>query len=79
MSHLLLFGITLGLLSRTVIGFIRFLANPFTVRAMDQWVIGGMEVTAWNEVVPVLLFLIPASRFFPFARVISARSNPAKN
>lgn len=59
MTQLLLSGITLALLSSALIALVRFLADPWTVRAMDQWMIGGLDVTSWPEVLPTLPLLLP--------------------
>lgn len=59
MTQLLLSGITLALLSSALITLVRFLANPWTVRAMDQWMIGGLDVSSWQEVAPALPLLLP--------------------
>lgn len=58
-AALLLGGITLSLISASLIMLVRFLASPLTLRAMDQWMIGGIEVTGWRDLLPSLPFLIP--------------------
>jgi ABC-type Fe3+-siderophore transport system permease subunit/ABC-type cobalamin/Fe3+-siderophores transport system ATPase subunit len=56
---LILLGITWGLISGGFIMLVRFLSNPLTMRALDQWMVGGLDVASWREVFPVFPFLIP--------------------
>jgi len=56
---LLLAGITLGLIGSAFIMLVRFMANPLTARAMDQWMVGGIEVTGWRDPLSCLVFFIP--------------------
>ncbi len=56
LTGLLLTGFTMGLVSAALIMLVRFLANPLTARAMDQWMVGGLEVSGWRDVTPCLPF-----------------------
>jgi iron complex transport system permease protein len=58
-TSLILLGITWGLISGGFIMLVRFLSNPLTMRALDQWMVGGLDVASWREVFPVFPFLIP--------------------
>ncbi len=55
---LLLAGIALGLISGAAIMLVRFIANPLTLRAMDQWMVGGLEGSSWTDVIACLPFLV---------------------
>ena len=59
LTGLLLIGVTIGLVSSALIMLVRYLANPLTMRAMDQWLVGGLEVSGWRDVAPCLPFLVP--------------------
>jgi iron complex transport system permease protein len=54
---LLLLGITIGLMCSGAIMLIRFLSSPLTARAMDHWLMGGIDVTRWSDVLPVIPLL----------------------
>ncbi|MDD2708227.1 MAG: iron chelate uptake ABC transporter family permease subunit [Verrucomicrobiae bacterium] len=58
MTGLLLIGIALSLVCSSLILLIRYLANPLAAHAMDQWMIGSIEVSGWREPLPCLPFLI---------------------
>jgi len=58
---LLLAGVTLGLICSAAILFIRYLSEPRLLVVMDRWLMGGLDVTGWNTVWPVLPFLLPGA------------------
>jgi iron complex transport system permease protein len=57
-TGLLLAGITLGLTSSALILLVRFAANPLTVSALDRWMMGGIEVTGWRDVLAAAPFAL---------------------
>jgi iron complex transport system permease protein len=58
---LLLAGVTLGLICSAAILLIRYLSEPTLVVIMDRWLMGGLDVTGWGGVWPVLPILIPGA------------------
>ena len=69
-SVLLLTGVTLGMLANSGILFLRYLARPEQVVAMDRWLMGGVDVLGFDPLpmavggVPCMLFLVAqAGRF----------------
>ncbi|MCX7044442.1 MAG: iron ABC transporter permease [Candidatus Sumerlaeota bacterium] len=58
---LLLAGVTLGLLSSAAILLVRYLSEPNLMVAMDRWLMGGLDVTGWSNVWPVLPFMVPGA------------------
>lgn len=59
LTALLLMGITMGLICSSIILLVRFLASPLTVRTLDQWMVGGIDITSWKEILPALPFVLP--------------------
>jgi iron complex transport system permease protein len=59
MTSFLLIGITINLIASATILLVRYLASPLTARAIDQWMIGGIDITGWQEILPSLPLLIP--------------------
>ncbi len=59
-SHeLLLAGVTINFFCGALLLLLRFLTDPLRVRAMDQWMMGGVQVGGWNEVLPVVAICVP--------------------
>lgn len=59
-GELLLAGVTLNFFCGAVILLLRFLTDPLRLRAMDQWMMGGVQVGGWSEVTPLAPVLLPA-------------------
>ena len=58
---LLLAGVTLGLICSAAILLIRYLSEPNLVVVMDRWLMGGLDVTGWKSLWPVLPILVPGA------------------
>lgn len=58
---LLLAGVTLGLLANSGILFLRYVAEPQHVMAMDRWLMGGVDVLGYKPVVTLLVGVAPCS------------------
>lgn len=59
--ELLLAGVTLNFFCGACILLVRFLTDPQRLRAMDHWMMGGLQVGGWGEIVPVPALLLPAA------------------
>jgi iron complex transport system permease protein len=59
--ELLLAGVTLNFFCGACILLVRFLTDPQRLRAMDHWMMGGLQVGGWAEIVPVPALLLPAT------------------
>lgn len=60
-TGLILAGVTFNFLFGGAILLVRLLAEPFTLQAMDRWLMGGLEVVGWAPVVEVVLLGTPAA------------------
>ena len=58
-SGILLAGVTLGLISSALILFVRYLASPHMLMAMDRWLMGGVDVEGYTELAALLPMLLP--------------------
>jgi iron complex transport system permease protein len=58
-NELLLAGVTLNFFFGASILLVRFLTDPLRLRAMDQWIMGGLQVGSWTELAPVPVLLAP--------------------
>jgi iron complex transport system permease protein len=59
-NELLLAGVTLNFVFAAAILLVRFLADPLRLRAMDRWMMGGLEVTGFAELQLLPWLLVPA-------------------
>jgi iron complex transport system permease protein len=59
--ELLLAGVTLNFFCGACILLLRFLTDPLRLRAMDHWMMGGLQVSGWAELVMVPLLVAPAA------------------
>jgi len=59
MSMLLLAGVTVGILCGALILFVRFLAKPTILVAMERWVMGGLDVYGTRDLAALMPFLLP--------------------
>lgn len=57
--ELLLAGVTLNFFCGAAILLLRFLTDPLRLRAMDQWMMGGLQVGSWVELAPLPPLLLP--------------------
>ncbi len=58
--ELLLAGVTLNFVFGAAILLVRFLSDPLRLRAMDRWMMGGLQIGAWGELAALPLLVIPA-------------------
>lgn len=59
-NELLLAGVTLNFVLAAAIMLVRFLADPLRLRAMDRWMMGGLQVAGFGELQILPWILIPA-------------------
>ena len=59
MNTLLLAGVTISILSAGIVLFIRYLANPFAVVAMDRWMMGGLELIGYGKLGTLFPLFLP--------------------
>lgn len=59
-NELLLAGVTLNYFAGAAILLLRFFSDPFRLRAMDHWMMGGLAVAGWSALVPLPAILLPA-------------------
>ncbi len=57
--ELLLAGVTLNYFCGAAILLLRFFSDPFRLRAMDHWMMGGLEVGGWSALIPLPAILLP--------------------
>ena len=60
-TALVLAGVTLNFLFAGATLFVRLLAEPFTLQAMDRWLMGGLAAVTWRPVVEAALLGLPAA------------------
>ncbi|RKZ14033.1 iron ABC transporter permease [bacterium] len=65
--ELLLAGVTLNFVFAAAIMLVRFLADPLRLRAMDRWMMGGLQVAGFSSL-GVLPWLVIPALVFLFAR-----------
>ncbi len=59
MSTVLLAGVTINFLCGAAILLVRYLVSPQVLVAMDRWMMGGLDVVGFGDLLPVLLLLLP--------------------
>jgi iron complex transport system permease protein len=59
-NELLLAGVTLNFVLAAAIMLVRFLADPMRLRAMDRWMMGGLQVAGFSELSLLPWLLVPA-------------------
>lgn len=59
-GELLLAGVTLNFFCGAAILLVRFLADPLRLRAMDRWMMGGLQVGGWSDLAPIPVIVLPA-------------------
>jgi len=60
-TALVLAGVTFNFLFAGATLFVRLLAEPFTLQAMDRWLMGGLDVVGWGPVARAGLLGLPAA------------------
>jgi iron complex transport system permease protein len=58
--ELLLAGVTLNFVFAAAIMLVRFLADPLRLRAMDRWMMGGLQVAGFSEMQWLPAIVLPA-------------------
>ena len=58
--ELLLAGVTLGMIFSALILAIRYFTDPQHLVGMDRWMMGGLDVDGYRDVLAVLVFMAPA-------------------
>ena len=58
--ELLLAGVTMSMIFGALILSVRYFAEPHLLKDMDRWMMGGLNVAGWKDVLTVLPFLLPA-------------------
>ena len=56
---LLLAGVTMGMIFAALVLAVRYFASPTLLVGMDQWMMGGIDITNWPSLLSVLPFLVP--------------------
>jgi iron complex transport system permease protein len=59
MTTILLAGVTVNILCGAAILLIRYLASPHLLVAMDRWIMGGLDVVGYGELLTLTPLLIP--------------------
>lgn len=59
-NELLLAGVTLNFVLAAAIMLVRFLADPLRLRAMDRWMMGGLQVAGFSELQVLPWIVVPA-------------------
>ena len=59
MNTILLAGVTFNILCGAAILLIRYLVNPHQLVAMDRWMMGGLDVVGYQDLISLLPFLVP--------------------
>jgi iron complex transport system permease protein len=59
MATILLAGVTVNILCGAAILLIRYLASPHLLIAMDRWIMGGLDVVGYGELLTLVPLLIP--------------------
>jgi iron complex transport system permease protein len=59
MNGLLLAGVTLGIICGSFILLLRYLASPHQLVIMDRWLMGGLDVIGFRDLVALFPFLVP--------------------
>ncbi|MBI3922816.1 MAG: iron ABC transporter permease [Armatimonadetes bacterium] len=58
---LLLAGVTMAFIAGSAIMFIRYLSEPHRLVAMDRWLMGGLAVVGFGDVLAILPLLLPGA------------------
>ena len=59
MATMLLAGVTVNILCGAAILLIRYLASPHLLIAMDRWIMGGLDVVGYGELLTLAPLLVP--------------------
>jgi iron complex transport system permease protein len=59
MTTILLAGVTINILCGAAILLLRYLVSPHLLVAMDRWMMGGLDVVGYREILTLLPLLLP--------------------
>jgi iron complex transport system permease protein len=59
MTTILLAGVTINILCGAAILLLRYLVSPHLLVAMDRWMMGGLDVVGYREILALLPLLVP--------------------
>jgi len=59
--RLLLAGVTIALICSAIILFIRYLVDPNKLVMLDRWLMGGIDIMGYDELISILPLYIPAA------------------
>lgn len=59
MTSILLAGVTINILCGAAILLLRYLVSPHLLVAMDRWMMGGLDVVGYSELLGLLPLLVP--------------------
>jgi len=59
MTTILLAGVTINILCGAAILLVRYLVSPHLLVAMDRWMMGGLDVVGYREILGMLPLLVP--------------------
>lgn len=61
MGTVLLAGVTINFLCGAAILFVRYLVSPQILVSMDRWMMGGLDVVGYGDLLPVAVLLAPGA------------------
>ena len=59
MNILLLAGVALSIISASVVMLIRYISSPHLLVSMDRWIMGGLDVTGMQDILPLMPIILP--------------------
>ncbi len=59
MNTLLLAGVAIGIISSALVMLIRYISSPHLLVSMDRWIMGGLDVSSIQDILPILPLILP--------------------
>jgi iron complex transport system permease protein len=59
MTTILLAGVTINILCGAAILLLRYLVSPHLLVAMDRWMMGGLDIVGYRDLIALLPFALP--------------------
>ena len=59
MNTILLAGVTINILCGATILLVRYLVSPHLLVSMDRWMMGGLDIIGYREIISILPLLLP--------------------
>lgn len=59
MNTLLLAGVTIGIITGSLVLFVRYLVDPNLLAVMDRWMMGGLTINGYKELASLFPLLLP--------------------